>query len=408
MKEAVHIQSEEARERTINRFCKLIATSALPSVCIYLYLQIHVLAIANGIIALLFLFFVYLNKKKYFKFSRTAIILTTNIGVLFFSFYLGYESGIYLYLFIAPLLIYLLFDFNEKKYIFSFLFLYLLTFLLIYSIQKTPFTISDKLSPASIKFIYSFNFCSAFVLCFGLITHFANNNDKYISNLIKHQQVLEEEVTLRNLSEDLLRKSLNERSVLLSEVHHRVKNNLAIISALINMQIGNLKDEKDKDIFEETKNRIYAMALIHNLLYQSRSFDKIDFVQYVDKFCFNISKSYHSDKEIVIEQQVERVEIDLNTATPLALIFNELITNAIKHAFKDRDQGQITIGLKTIENNFYQFWVNDNGVGIDEKALDSSTMGMEIIKSLVDQIDGKMEYTNNNGSHFTITIPIIS
>lgn len=380
----------------------------MPSIFIFLYLQIHVLVIANTLVALLFLFFVYLNKKKYFKFSRTAIILTTNIGVLFFSFYLGYESGIYLYLFLSPLLIYLLFDFNEKKYIFSFLLLYLITFLLIYFIQKTPFTISEKLSPSSIKFIYSFNFCSAFVLCFGLITYFANNNDKYIINLIKHQQVLEEEVELRNKSEDLLRKSLNERGVLLSEVHHRVKNNLAIISALINMQIGSLKDEKDKDIFEETKNRIYAMALIHNLLYQNKSFAKIDFVQYVDKFCVNIVKSYRSETIIVIDQQVEAVEIDIETATSLALIFNELITNSIKHAFKNMEKGQITIGLENNENKFYKFWVNDNGVGIDEKTLGSNTMGMEIVKSLVEQIDGKMEYFNNNGSHFTIIIPIVS
>ncbi len=380
----------------------------MPSIFIFLYLQIHVLVIANTLVALLFLFFVYLNKKKYFKFSRTAIILTTNIGVLFFSFYLGYESGIYLYLFLSPLLIYLLFDFNEKKYIFSFLLLYLITFLLIYFIQKTPFTISEKLSPSSIKFIYSFNFCSAFVLCFGLITYFANNNDKYIINLIKHQQVLEEEVDLRNKSEDLLRKSLNERGVLLSEVHHRVKNNLAIISALINMQIGSLKDEKDKDIFEETKNRIYAMALIHNLLYQNKSFAKIDFVQYVDKFCVNIVKSYRSETIIVIDQQVEAVEIDIETATSLALIFNELITNSIKHAFKNMEKGQITIGLENNENKFYKFWVNDNGVGIDEKTLGSNTMGMEIVKSLVEQIDGKMEYSNNNGSHFTIIIPIVS
>lgn len=406
MKEAIHIQSEEAREKTINRFCILIATSSVPSVFIYIYLQIHVLAIATGFVAMLFLFFIYLNKKNYLKVSRAAIVITTNIGILFFSLYLGYESGIYLYLFVAPLLIYLLFDFNEKRLTIIFLLSYLVTFIIIYLNQKTSFTIADQLPPATIKFIYSFNFCSAFILCFGLITHFANNNNKYISNLIKHQQLLENEVNLRNKSEELVKKSLNEREVLLAEIHHRVKNNLAIISALINMQIDNLKDDHSKQIFESTKNRIYAMALIHNLLYQNNSFSKIDFVQYVNTFCQNISSSYQVRSDIVIEQQIDNVEIDIKIAIPLALIFNELITNSLKHAFQDQNTGTITVGLTNIESKYYKFWVSDSGIGMKEDVLDTNSMGIDIIKSLVEQIDGKISYVKNNGSNFTIILPI--
>lgn len=408
LEQTIHIQSTEAREKIVNRFCKLTATSALPSVFIYLYLKIYLLAVVCGLIGFLFIFFVYLNKKSFFKVSRAAIVLTTNLGVLFFSMYLGYDSGIYLYLFASPLLVYLLYDFNNKKHTFSFLFLYLITFIVISFNKKPFFSITDKISPDAIEFIYSFNFCSAFILCFGLITYFANNNDKYITNLISHRKDLEQEINLRNKSEELLKKSLNEREILLAEVHHRVKNNLAIISALINMQKDKLKDESSKQIFEETKNRVYAMSLIHNLLYQNNSFAKIDFVQYVKKFCENISKSYQAKSKIEIEQQVANISLEIKTAIPLGLILNELITNSLKHAFNDQSSGKITIGLTNTENKHYKFWVSDSGVGMDAEIMNmTNSMGMNIIKSLVEQIDGEINYTNNNGSTFIITIPVV-
>lgn len=407
MESIIDIQNINAREKSINRFCKLTALSALPCVFIYIYLKVYLLAVVCGIIGALFLVFVYLNNKGYTKTTRLAIILTTNIGVLFFSMYLGYDSGIYLYLFVAPLLIYLLYDFNNKKITISFLFLYLITFIIIFFNQNPFFSISDQLDVKVIKFIYSFNFCSAFILCFGFITYFANNNDKYISNLIKHQQVLEKEVTLRNRSEELLIRSLEEREVLLAEIHHRVKNNLAIISALINMQKDSLKDDKSKQIFDDTKNRIYAMALIHNLLYQNKSFAKIRFIEYVDKFCENISESHNIKSDISFEKDIEDITIDIKLAIPLGLILNELVTNSIKHAFKDQDSGIIKIGLSNQKNGFYKFWVSDSGVGFNEEALRSkNSMGMEIIKSLVEQIDGNMSYTNGNGSSFVISMPV--
>lgn len=276
------------------------------------------------------------------------------------------------------------------------------------SINKNPFfSITSKISPEAIEFIYSFNFCSAFILCFGLITYFANNNDKYIANLISHRHVLEKEINLRNRSEELLKKSLNEREILLAEVHHRVKNNLAIISALINLQKDKLSDDVSKQIFEETKNRVYAMSLIHNLLYQNNSFAKIDFVEYVGKFCENISRSYQSKCTIEFEQQIDNINLDIKTAIPLGLILNELITNSLKHAFNNQNSGKITIGLTNIGKTHYKFWVSDSGVGMDHEMINStSSMGMNIVKSLVEQIDGEINYERDNGSNFTITIPV--
>ena len=408
MEKTIHIQSEVARIKTIDRFCKLIALSSFPSFFIYLYFNVYILATAIGIIAVLFLFFIYLNKCGLYKISRIAIALTTNFGVIFFSFYLGYDSGIYLYLFVAPLLIYLLFDFNEKKFTYGFLFLYLTTFIVIFLNKNTRFSVANELSLTMMNLIYSFNFCSALVMCFMLVIYFANNNATYIANLTKHQALLLEEVNLRNTSEELLKKSLKEREILLSEVHHRVKNNLAIISALINLQIAKLKEEgESKDFFEETKNRIYSMSLIHNLLYANNSFTKIDFIKYVNTFCINISNSYKTQTTISIEQKIEAIEIDIKIAIPLGLILNELITNSFKHAFKNSNSGTITVGLSKHKNNNILFWVADSGIGMDEKMIYTTGMGMNIIHSLVEQIDGELKYEKKNGSIFEIKFPVV-
>lgn len=205
----------------------------------------------------------------------------------------------------------------------------------------------------------------------------------------------------RKISQNL-EASLKEKEILLAEVHHRVKNNLAIISALINLQVENLEDDKSKRIFEETKDRIYSMALIHNQLYQNNSFARIEFAQYIHNFCTYLSKSYQTDRKIDILKNTDKIQLDIKTAIPCALILNELITNSFKHAFKKQATGTIDVGLKREENKI-RFWVADSGSGMDAAKLQSTTMGMNLVTSLVEQIDGNLEYENSNGSRFVIT-----
>lgn len=405
MNQTIHLQSIESRQRIINQFCKLISASALASAALYFYLQIHVLTAATLLVAALFLFFVYLNKTGSFKISRAAIVVTTNLGIIFFSFYLGFDSGIYFYLFVAPLLLYLLFDFSEKRSILFFLFMYISTFIIIHTDQNPFPGFTANTDPTHLKFVYSFNFCVALALCFGLVTYFAGNNKKYILSLTDHQELLLKEIDLRTKNEELVKKSLHEREILLAEVHHRVRNNLAIISGLINLQANNLKEEKSREIFEDTKNRVYAMALIHTLLYQNKSFAEIDFSQYIKMFCGNIQNSYQTRSKVTLETHIENVFFDINTAIPIAMIINELVTNSFKHAFKDRPSGKIRISLRRPGNDQYEVCVSDNGVGIEKDitALTSQGIGLDIVRSLTDQIDGKLN--NKEGSHFTLIFP---
>lgn len=405
-KEAIHIQSEESREAVINQFCKLIAGSSLFSVVIYLFLQIYILAIASAAIGSLFLLFYFLNKKQKFHISRAAIIFTSNLGLVAFSWLLGFHTGIYFYLFIAPLLTYLLYDFHEKRRIYLVFGSFLLSFMIMYFVQDYPSFLKDQLSPFAIKLVYAFNFASAFIITFGMVTLFANNNNKYIDHLRHQQDLLVKEVALRKNGQDLLQKSLAERELLLSEVHHRVKNNLAIISALINLQIDKLQEESSKQIFKETKNRIFSMSLIHNLLYQNHNFAKVNFAEYIDQFCKSVSDSYYSDQSIELKQEVETIEMDIKTAIPLALILNELLTNSYKHAFVGRPEGLIHIELKRTDNNRFRFRVSDNGIGMDPDFMkeENNSMGMEIVRSLIEQLDAELDYQRNEGSHFTLNL----
>jgi PAS domain S-box-containing protein len=218
----------------------------------------------------------------------------------------------------------------------------------------------------------------------------------------KYQSVRITDISEKRKSAQNIQSSLKEKELLLAEVHHRVKNNLAIISALINLQVENLKDEDSKKIFEETKDRIYSMALIHNQLYQNNSFARIEFAQYINNFCSYLTKSYQTNPNIEIFESTEKIQLDIKTAIPCALILNELITNSFKHAFKNQSTGKIDVGFKK-ENNTVSFWVADTGSGMDSSLLQSTTMGMNLITSLVDQIDGKLNYENKNGSRFLIT-----
>jgi two-component sensor histidine kinase len=262
-----------------------------------------------------------------------------------------------------------------------------------------------ELSRTELNVLYIINFIFSIAILISLTLFFLFNNSKINKLLVIKNEELKEENIIRRQAEEQAKVALKERELLLAEIHHRVKNNLAIISALINLQIENLKDVESKIIFEETKDRIYSMALIHNQLYQNNSFAQIEFAQYINNFCSYLSKSYQTNPGIEIIEKTEKILLDIKTAIPCALILNELITNSFKHAFKNQAKGKIEVGLKT-EGRQIIFYVSDSGEGMDKKQLQSTSMGMSLITSLIEQIDGKLEYKNESGSTFLISFTI--
>jgi PAS domain S-box-containing protein len=202
-----------------------------------------------------------------------------------------------------------------------------------------------------------------------------------------------------------LERSLDEKEILLKEIHHRVKNNLMMISSLLNLQSGYIKDKASKDIFKESQNRARSMALIHERLYNSSDLKKIDFSEYITLLATKLLHSYVADPSLIkLKINVENIFLDINTAIPLGLIVNELITNSLKHAFPNGRKGEINVVLHKKDEE-YEFTVEDNGIGFpkDIDYQNTESLGLQIVTNLTGQIDGKIEKLDANpGTEFKI------
>jgi len=206
-------------------------------------------------------------------------------------------------------------------------------------------------------------------------------------------------------AEDKLKSSLKEKELLLQEVHHRVKNNLQIISSLLNLQESYIKDKGDREIFRDSQSRVKSMAFIHEQLYRSSDFEEINFADYIRSLISYLSYIHKLNPEkIKIELDVDDVTLDINTAIPCGLITNELVTNSIKYAFIVGVSGTIKVDLKWNYGNQYILIVSDDGRGLS-KDIDfenTETLGLQLVNSLTKQLDGYIEIDRENGTKFKI------
>lgn len=211
------------------------------------------------------------------------------------------------------------------------------------------------------------------------------------------------DITERKKAVNKLESSLNEKEALLREVHHRVKNNLQVISSLLNLQSNYVEDDF-KDILLVTQSRIRSMAMIHSKMYNSNDLTHIHIKNYIDNFVSDLFYLYGVDKTIItLNTDIEDIEIGIDTAIPLGLIINELIINILKHAFPNNQRGNILISLKEVDDEFI-LKICDNGVGLPENILidNIETLGLQLVNNLVEQIEGSMEISRSNGTEFKI------
>jgi len=204
-----------------------------------------------------------------------------------------------------------------------------------------------------------------------------------------------------------LKRSLEEKTVLLQEVHHRVKNNLAIIVGLISMQMEKVEDPATQVYLLDTENRIMALANVHEAVYLSKDVAAINMTDHIENMGGYILASSVHNHECTLNVLKTDCQFSLQTAIPVSLILNEMITNSLKHAFVGRDNGTITIGFEcTGENNILTY--NDDGVGMDKSFDIASTksLGISLIHRLATaQLKGMIEHSNNNGTKWVITFP---
>jgi PAS domain S-box-containing protein len=201
----------------------------------------------------------------------------------------------------------------------------------------------------------------------------------------------------RKRIEDQVKASLREKDVLIKEVHHRVKNNMQVISSLLNLQSRRIQDPDVLEMFRESQRRIRSMALIHERLYQSSDLSRIEFSQYLRNLATHLFHSYQvSSDRVRLRLDTEEVFFNINTAIPCGLIVNELVSNALKHGFPEGRTGEVAVELHRVAGDGYVVRVRDDGVGFPQ-ALDyrrTETLGMQIVNTLVGQLEARLELEN--------------
>lgn len=220
---------------------------------------------------------------------------------------------------------------------------------------------------------------------------------------------------INSMSESLERQqqeleiSIREKSVLLQEIHHRVKNNLNVVVSLLNLQSDQIENPEDaKKALANSCNRIYAMALVHEKLYRSESLSNIDLQSYVNSITGQLVHIYGEGKDIELDLNVEDVYLEISIAMPCGLIINELCTNSLIHAFQGRDRGKISLGFRKCGEDFWELDYRDDGVGMPEPSDDVDTpksLGMMLINILSEQLSGETAYRNDEGFAFILKIP---
>jgi two-component sensor histidine kinase len=204
-----------------------------------------------------------------------------------------------------------------------------------------------------------------------------------------------------------LKRNLAQKEVLLTEVHHRVKNNLAIVSSLLQLQQLYTLDEQMRNMLQNSQGRLRSMSLVHEILYKNGDFSRISFDSYLNEIGEYLKSTFaRPQQEILFEISTDECELEITKAIPCGLIVNELVTNAFKYAFADRSEGLIVISLRR-NGDYFILEICDDGPGLPDSFdwKTSKTMGFTLVRTLSDQLKGVMNIENKNGARLVFTFP---
>ncbi|MEI6876793.1 MAG: histidine kinase dimerization/phosphoacceptor domain -containing protein [Spirochaetota bacterium] len=228
---------------------------------------------------------------------------------------------------------------------------------------------------------------------------------------IKFPIVLGDKTLLAGYTIDVteLKRSLAEKEVLLREVHDRVKNNLNVISSLLHLQSSVIQTpEQAIAAFERSRDRVMAMALVHEELYKSRDYARVDMGTYLDGLARQLARVHGLGRDVKLDVEAGKTLLPVDKSIPCGLIFNELITNALEHAFPEGGPGEIRISLRETEDGFIELSVADSGIGLPEGdgMQTDESLGLPLVRMLVEQLDGSMESSSGHGARFLIRFPL--
>lgn len=248
--------------------------------------------------------------------------------------------------------------------------------------------------------------CGIFFILIILIVYFAYRQQNNLNRALLEQRTA---IFQKN---ELIDVALKEKEILLKEIHHRVKNNLQIISSLLNLQSRTITDEKALRALSEGRTRIQAIALLHQKLYQNETFSTVSLEDYILDLTTNLRHSLiSSDKSVEININAKEVVLNLDTAVPLGLIISELVTNSLKHAFTNKERGTITINIERDKALGYMLEICDDGKGLPEEFTIpmEGSLGIEIVEALSEQLEGELSFQRNNpGAYFQLLFEEVS
>jgi PAS domain S-box-containing protein len=220
---------------------------------------------------------------------------------------------------------------------------------------------------------------------------------------------ISEDITEQKKLEEDIRTALREKEILLKEIHHRVKNNIQVIASLLSIQSRTIEDKNVREVLREAQNRVKSIALVHEKLYQSKSLDRIDYNDYLQKISRHLYESYGiSPRTVVMNIHAENISLHIDKAIPCSLIINELLSNAFKHAFPDGRKGDIWIDIHR-DGDVFVVQYRDNGVGFPKGILSLEhleSLGMQLVYGLTRQLDGTIAVRGTEGTSITITFPV--
>ena len=383
-------KSEQGRIRVENSFCLSSIIFAIPYEMYFITKGFWAIAFVFLFTQIILLWGLYSNYKGQLKRSKNIITAIYAAILPIYSYFIGFESGFYLYYFLAPVLFSSIFDFSDKKRLIAtaitVLISALTTVILGWEFPNSYIALSHE----SLRILFRMNFLvGLIILCsmsYHIISHYLS-----INNQLKR-------------SNTALEKSLKEKELLLSEIHHRVKNNLAILSGMMNLQINQVSNDTALKILKENRGRVHSMSLIHNNLYRQKQLNQIEFSKYLNELVPDIVLSHHNGKTTV-ETKIESEELTLpiDKAIPLGIMINEIIVNSLKYAFHEVKEGVIHIKFRIVAEGV-ELIISDNGKGFDTN-LKGESLGLELIESLSDQIDANMTLSSSdNGTVYSFKI----
>ena len=298
---------------------------------------------------------------------------------------------------------------QEKKAIVPFVIKGILVGLLfpLCSIALCYFVFLDANDPFSISRIHS-DFPLLYVIdsapvVLGLISFIVG------SQVHKANTNFNDEITMVNAEllskNDQLNDLVVEKEVLLKEIHHRVKNNLEMVSSLLKLQSVKTKDEAAKDVMQASQNRVQSMGIIHQKLYQGENLGSIEMLDYFKNLSENIIDAYGANDRVEVSYDMQAIDLDVDTAVPIGLIVNELLTNSLKYAFPEDRNGKIQLSLQELDKNQLQLVVADNGIGQSKGSTPKGTgFGSQLVQLLTSQLQGSMQADYSSGTRLSFQL----